>query len=54
VCRKRYDRASVSDEPFFAPSPVVAALDLARDPARGREILEQWSRDLPAGMRRVW
>ena len=54
VCRRRYDRASVFDEPFFAPSPVVAALDLARDPARGREILEQWSRDLPAEVSRVW
>lgn len=54
VCRRRYDRASVFDEPFFAPSPVVAALDLARDPARGRELLEQWSRNLPAEVSRVW
>ncbi len=54
VCRRRYDRAAVSVEPYLAPSPVVAALDLASDPARGREILEQWSRHLPAEVRRVW
>lgn len=54
VCRRRYDRASVVDEPFFAPSPIVAALDLAVDPARGREILERWSRTLPSELPRVW
>lgn len=54
VCRRRYDRGDVFDNPFFAPSPVVAALDFASDPARGREMLELWSRDLPPGLRRVW
>jgi hypothetical protein len=54
VCRRRYDRTAVFDDPFLAPSPVVAALDLAADPARGREILEVWSRDLPAEVKRVW
>jgi hypothetical protein len=54
VCRRRFDRAAVVDEPFLAPSPVVAALDLAADPARGRETLELWSRDLPPELPRVW
>ncbi|MGH9137120.1 MAG: hypothetical protein ACRD0G_08735 [Acidimicrobiales bacterium] len=54
VCRRRFDRAAVVDEPFFAPSPIVAALDLAADPARGREMLELWSRNLPPELPRVW
>lgn len=54
VCRRRYDRAGVLDEPFLAPSPVAAALDLAVDPARGRETLERWSRRLPPELPRVW
>lgn len=54
VCRRRYDRATVVDEPYLAPGPIVAALDLAADPARGREILERWSRNLPPEMPRVW
>ncbi|MBI2709770.1 MAG: hypothetical protein HYX34_08745 [Actinobacteria bacterium] len=54
VCRRRYDRAGVVDEPFFAPSPIVAALDLAVDPARGSETLERWSRNLPPELPRVW
>lgn len=54
VCRRRFDRAAVVDEPFLAPSPVVAALDLAADPARGRQTLELWSRDLPPELPRVW
>lgn len=54
VCRVRHDRSDVIDSPWFAPSPVVAALDLAVDPARGRETLEAWSRNLPREVRRVW
>jgi hypothetical protein len=50
VCRRHFDRGVG----FDAPSPVVAALDLASDPARGREILEEWSQQLPPGVRRVW
>ncbi len=53
VCRRRVDR-SANGQPLIAPSPVVAALDLASDPARGREILELWSRDLPPEVTRVW
>lgn len=54
VCRRRYDRSQISGDAFFAPSPVVAALDLAADPGRGRETLELWSRDLPEDVSRVW
>jgi hypothetical protein len=54
VCRRRYDRATEHDQVFFAPAPVVAALDLAADPARGRETLETWSLDLPLEIHRVW
>ena len=54
VCRHRYDRTHVFNNPFMAPSPVVAALDLAVDPGRGRETLERWSVDLPQEVRRVW
>ena len=52
VCRRRYRAASAAGT--LAPSPVVVALDLASDPARGREVLEQWSGDLPREVNRVW
>lgn len=54
VCRRRYDRSAPAGSAFFAPGAVIAALDLASDPARGREILEQWSHDLPPELPRVW
>lgn len=54
VCLRRFDRGVVVDEPFLVPSPIVAALDLAVDPARGREMLELWSRNLPPELPRVW
>lgn len=54
VCRRRYNRSATTGSTFLAPSAVVAALDLASDPARGREILEQWSHDLPPELPRVW
>lgn len=54
VCRRRFDRSHVANQEYFAPSPLVAALDLASDPARGREVLELWSRDLPPELARVW
>lgn len=54
VCRRRYDRRQSFDMGYLLPSPVVAALDLAVDPARGREMLELWSRDLDPEIRRVW
>ncbi len=54
VCRRRYDRTGAVDDSFFAPSPVIAALDLASDPGRGRETLDLWSRHLPPEVRRVW
>lgn len=37
--------------PWPLPHPVVAALDLGRDPGRGREILSQWK---PEGVDHVW
>lgn len=54
VCRNRYDRTGTFNDPFLAPSAVVAALDLAADPARGSETLELWSRNLLPEVHRVW
>jgi len=54
VCRRRHDRSVASGETYPAPGPIVAALDLAIDPARGREVLELWSEGLPAELSRVW
>lgn len=54
VCRRRHDRTAATGERYPAPGPVVAALDLAADPARGREVLDQWAHDLPAELARVW
>jgi hypothetical protein len=40
--------------PFLPTAhPLFLALDLAQDPARGREVLEQWHPDQP-GITRVW
>jgi hypothetical protein len=54
VCTQRIDLAgrNLSSERWPAVHPVFAALDLARDPARGREILETWQP--PEPWRRVW
>jgi hypothetical protein len=41
----------IAHEPWPLVHPLFAALDLARDPGRGREILEQWH---PEGVTRVW
>jgi hypothetical protein len=49
VCRWRRVAPSGADWPL--PHPVFAALDLARDPGRGREILTQWT---PEGVHAVW
>lgn len=50
VCRwRRPHPAGATRWPL--PHPVFAALDLARDPGRGREILAQWS---PQGADDVW
>lgn len=54
VCRRRFDRSGAAGEALPAPSPVVAALDLASDPARGRETLDKWSHDLPPELPHVW
>jgi hypothetical protein len=49
VCRWRVDRPG---EHWKVANHVVVALDIARDEARGREILERW--DPPEGITRVW
>lgn len=41
----------LANTPWPLVHPLFAALDLARDPGRGREILEQWH---PEGVTRVW
>jgi hypothetical protein len=56
ACRRRVDTSKLGrDHPWArwpAVHPVFAALDLAVDPARGREILDDWSP--PDPFRRVW
>lgn len=54
VCRRRFDRRQNFNEEFFAPSSVIAALDLASDPGRGSETLDVWSRALASEVHRVW
>ncbi len=50
VCRRR--RPPASDQSAWPlPHPVFAALELARDPGRGREILAQWT---PEDIDIVW
>jgi hypothetical protein len=53
VALERFDAASFATPWLHWPvaHPVVIALDLAKDLARGREILEDWT---PEGFRRVW
>lgn len=50
ACDPRLRRAA---DPWPLAHPVVVALDLASDRARGREIVEQWNPD-EADVRRVW
>jgi hypothetical protein len=61
VCDKRIDPADQSADPdqwgtfseeWPLTSPLFVALDLARDPGRGREVLDGW--DPPRRWRRVW
>lgn len=54
VCRYRYSTTPGRKQQLRFPvvHPVVVALDLACDRARGREILESW--DPPEGITRVW
>jgi hypothetical protein len=54
VCRYR-QRPPTDLEPQFLPTihPLFLALELAQDPARGREILDQWTPDYP-NIHRVW
>jgi hypothetical protein len=54
VCRYR-QRPPARLEPQFLPTvhPLFLALELAQDPSRGREILDQWTPDNP-NIHRVW
>jgi hypothetical protein len=59
VCQQRVDPVSqeaeawaFTAEPWPLANPLFVALDLARDPGRGREILDGWQP--PAPWRRVW
>ena len=56
ACRRRVDLASVQPghpfSEFGSVHPVVAALDLSMDSARGREVLEEWTPTQP--WVRVW
>ncbi len=49
VCDRRYD---VPGEMWPGAHPLFVALDLAQDPARGAEALQQWQP--PAPFQRVW
>lgn len=50
VCQGRW-RAPADGTGWPLPHPVFAALDLAGDPGRGREILDRWT---PEGAEAVW
>jgi hypothetical protein len=56
VCEHRVDPVgqswAFSNEPWPLAHPLFVALDLARDPGRGREILDGWQPPQP--WRRVW
>lgn len=59
VCEQRVDpfgqeseKWAVTNEPWPLAKPLFVALSLARDPGRGREILEGWQPPRP--WRRVW
>lgn len=50
VCQRRR-AARPGGQPWPLPHPVFVALDLARDPGRGRELLSRWE---PEGIDHVW
>lgn len=54
VVRFRYDFVEIIGLHFPVVRPVIAALDLAADPGRGRETLELWSEHLGEHITRVW
>lgn len=55
VCRRRVDLSDRRDDAVFpVVRPVIAALDLASDPGRGRETLDAWSERLADDVNRVW
>ncbi len=52
VCARRVDATSWTNEHWPLAQPLFVALDLAQDPGRGREILDNWTP--PEPWRRVW
>ncbi|WP_284747581.1 hypothetical protein [Amycolatopsis sp. RTGN1] len=52
ACARRVDATAWANEPWPLANPLFVALDLARDPGRGREILDMWTPRKP--WRRVW
>jgi hypothetical protein len=51
ACTNRVDVPSPENEHWPVTRPLFVALDLARDPGRGREVLDGWT---PVGWPRVW
>lgn len=52
VCARRIDATAWAGEPWPLANPLFVALDLARDPGRGSEILDGWTPRRP--WHRVW
>jgi hypothetical protein len=52
ICSRRVDASPWASESWPLVQPLFVALDLARDPGRGREILSDWTP--PERWRRVW
>ncbi|ONF62468.1 hypothetical protein AVR91_0239655 [Amycolatopsis keratiniphila subsp. keratiniphila] len=52
ACARRVDGAAWAGESWPLANPLFVALDLARDPGRGREILDMWTPAEP--WHRVW
>lgn len=52
VCSRRVDGSRWTNEPWPLAHPLFVALDLSRDPGRGREVLDGWAPRKP--WNRVW
>ena len=52
ACSRRVDGTAWANEAWPLANPLFVALDLARDPGRGREILDMWTPGKP--WHRVW
>jgi len=54
VCEERVEVSAKRDEHWLVARPLFVALDLAQDPGRGAEILQDWDPDPKLGGARVW